>query len=178
MAERFVLVGREAETARIDALLDAAGADSRCALVLLVEACAGMSALLDCAPRQSGQLRLLRTEGVEPEADLPFAGLHRLLLPVLGSIEALPPSQATALRAALGLGSGTGERFLVGAGVLSLLAEVAGSDGVLCLVDDAQWLDVESADALAFAARRLGAESIVVVFAARRSSASAWPGIP
>jgi DNA-binding CsgD family transcriptional regulator len=178
VVDPVVLVGRRVETAAVDALLAAAVTGSGGALVVLGEAGIGKTALLEHAAGVAGNLRLLRTQGVEPEADLPFAGLHRLLLPVLGSIETLPPSQATALRAALGLGSGTGERFLVGAGVLSLLAEVAGSDGVLCLVDDAQWLDVESADALAFAARRLGAENIVMVFAARRSSASAWPGIP
>src|SRR5690349_1371342 len=177
MADPVVLVGRQVETATIDALLDAGTAGSGGALVLLGEAGIGKTALLEYAARRSGKLRLLRTEGVEPEADLPYAGLHRLLRPVVESIASLPPSQAAAMRAALGLGPGTGERFLVGAGVLSLLAEAAVAGGVLCLIDNAQWLDVESADALAFAARRLGAENIVVVFAARQADAVALPGI-
>ncbi|HST83021.1 MAG TPA: ATP-binding protein, partial [Kineosporiaceae bacterium] len=177
MGEQPVLIGRSVETTTIDALLDGAAAGSSGALVLLGEAGLGKTVLLDYAARQVGERRLLRTEGVEPEADLPFAGLHRLLLPVLGSIEALPPSQAAAMKAALGLGSGPGNRFLVGAGVLSLLAEVAGASGALCLVDNAQWLDAESADALAFAARRLGPEGIVVVFAARPAGASMLSGL-
>jgi hypothetical protein len=178
MAGPFVLVGRQLETKTIDALLDAGTAGSGGALVLLGEAGIGKTALLDYAARRSGKLRLLRTEGVEPESDLPYAGLHRLLRPVLDSVETLPPSQAAAMRAALGLGPGTGERFLVGAGVLSLLAEVAVGGGVLCLIDNAQWLDAESADALAFAARRLGAEHIAVMFAARPVDAVTLPGIP
>jgi DNA-binding NarL/FixJ family response regulator len=173
MGEQPVLIGRSAETTTIDALLDGGGG----ALVLLGEAGLGKTALLDYTARQVGQRRLLRTEGVEPEADLPFAGLHRLLLPVLDSIELLPGSQAVAMKAALGLGPGPGNRFLVGAGVLSLLAEVAGANGALCLVDNAQWLDAESADALGFAARRLGPEGIVVLFAARPAGASLLPGI-
>ena len=126
MAQEPVLFGRQAETAAIDALLDAAATGTSGSLVLLGEAGIGKTALLDHAARRSGTLRLLRAEGVEPEADLPFGGLHRLLLPVLDSIGALPPSQAAAIGAALGLGPGNGDRFLVGAGVLSLLSEVSG----------------------------------------------------
>jgi ATP/maltotriose-dependent transcriptional regulator MalT len=177
MAEESLLVGRQAETALIDALLQAAATGTSGALILFGEAGIGKTALLDYAAQQSSNLRLLRTEGVEPEADLPFAGLHRLLLPVLDSVEALPSSQAAAMRAALGLGSGSGDRFLVGAGVLSLLSDVAAASGVLCLVDNAQWLDPESADALAFAARRLEAEGTVMLLAARSTGGSTWPGI-
>jgi DNA-binding CsgD family transcriptional regulator/tetratricopeptide (TPR) repeat protein len=177
MAEEPVLFGRQVETATIDALLHAAATGTSGALVLLGEAGIGKTALLDHAARRSGTLRLLRAEGVEPEADLPFGGLHRLLLPVLDSIGALPSSQAAAISAALGIGPGNGDRFLVGAGVLSLLSEVSGTSGVLCLVDNAHWLDPESADALAFAARRLVAEAAVVLFAARPTGGLLLSGI-
>jgi hypothetical protein len=177
MAEEPVLFGRQVETAAIDTLLDAATTGTSGALVLLGEAGIGKTALLDHAARRSGALRLLRTEGVEPEADLAFGGLHRLLLPVLGSIGTLPPSQAAAVGAALGLGPGNGDRFLVGAGLLSLLSELSGTGGVLCLVDNAHWLDPESADALAFAARRLAAEAAAVLFAARPTDRPMLSGI-
>lgn len=112
--------------------------------------------------------RVLRVTGVESEADLPFAALHLLLRPVVDHIEALPPQQAEALRGALGLGGATrGDRFLVGLATLSLLVELSAAGPVVCLVDDAQWLDGESADALLFAARRVHAEPVTVLFAAR-----------
>jgi hypothetical protein len=166
MKSAYQMVGRDAERQAIDRLLAAAAAMGSGALMLHGEPGVGKSALLEYASAKAGGLRVLATEGVEPEADLPFAGLHRLLRPVLDRLPALPEAHAGALRAALGLGAGTGDRFLVGAGVLSLLAEVAGDSGVLCLVDDAQWLDQESADALTFAARRLGAEGVAILFAA------------
>jgi DNA-binding CsgD family transcriptional regulator len=175
MDDEAQLVGRSAERAAIEALIAGALTGSSGALLLHGEAGIGKSALLEHAARRAGRLRLLGTEGVEPEADLPFAGLHRLLLPVLDSIDTLPEAQARALRAAFGLGEGAGDRFLVGAGVLTLLAEVAEPGGVLCLIDNAQWLDQASADALGFAARRLGAEGIVLLFAARNGFAP--PGL-
>jgi DNA-binding CsgD family transcriptional regulator len=180
MTDAQVLVDRDAECAAIDRLLADATAFGSGSLVLHGEPGMGKSALLGYAAARAGRLRVLATEGVEPEADLPFAGLHRLLRPVLGHLPALPEAQAGALRAGLGLGPGTGDRFLVGAAVLSLLAEVAGDSGVLCLVDDAQWLDQESGDALTFAARRLAAEGVAMLFASRDDEPRRFsaPGIP
>lgn len=138
------------------------------AVVLRGEAGAGKTALLDAAVARGGGMRVLRTTGVESEADLAFAALHQVLWPVTGSLDALPEPQRDALGAALGLASGgVGERFLLGAGVLSLLTEAAAPDGLICVVDDFQWVDRASADALLFAARRLGTERIAMLFAVR-----------
>ncbi|MEV0199529.1 LuxR C-terminal-related transcriptional regulator [Nonomuraea sp. NPDC050691] len=112
-------------------------------------------------------MRVLRAGGVEPEADLAFAALHQLLRPVTGLLEALPGPQRDAVAGALGLAAPSSDRFLVSAGVLSLLAEAAVPDGLLCLVDDVQWLDRASADALLFAARRLRTEGVVMLLAVR-----------
>ncbi|GGL12267.1 transcriptional regulator [Planomonospora parontospora subsp. antibiotica] len=138
------------------------------AVVLRGEAGAGKTSLLDAAAASRGAMRVLRTAGVESEADLAFAVLHQVLRPVVGSLEALPEPQRDAVRAALGLAAGgVGDRFLLGAGVLSLLAEAAAPDGLICLVDDFQWVDRASADALLFAARRLGTERIAMLLAVR-----------
>jgi DNA-binding CsgD family transcriptional regulator len=113
-------------------------------------------------------MTVLRAAGVEVESDLAFAGLHILVRPIVDKLPELPGPQRAALAAALGLGPGEGsDRFLVSAALLSLLAAAAEDGPILCLVDDAQWLDVPSAEALVFAARRLGAEGIVLLFAAR-----------
>jgi DNA-binding CsgD family transcriptional regulator len=165
------LRGREAEIAAISALLDGARSGTSGALVLRGEAGIGKSALLDHAAG-AGTARVLRGMGVEGEAELPFAGLHMLLRPALTCLEALPGPQRTALEAALGLGSGDGrDPMLVGLAVLSLLTEYA-DGGLLCLVDDAQWLDRASRDALLFAARRLQAEGVVIIFAVREGEGS------
>jgi hypothetical protein len=167
MRAEHQLVGRDAECSAIDRLLaDAAALRSGC-LLLEGDVGAGKSALLGYAAASAGRLRVLRAEGVQPESDLAFAGLHQLLRPVLDRLEALPGAQSAALRGALGMGPGPADRFLVGAGVLSLLAEAAAEHGLVCLVDDVQWLDRESADALLFAARRLEAEGVAVLFAVR-----------
>ncbi|MFL6122564.1 LuxR C-terminal-related transcriptional regulator [Actinophytocola sp.] len=122
-----------------------------------------------------GSARLLRAAGAESEAELPFAGLQLLLRSVLGSLDALPEVQATALRGALGLAATEGtDRFLIGLAVLSLLSELDGP--VVCVVDDAQWLGKESAEALLFAARRLDAEGVVLLFGAREEAR--LPGLP
>ncbi|WP_431951455.1 LuxR C-terminal-related transcriptional regulator [Nocardia lijiangensis] len=162
------LFGRQGEQSVIDELLrDLAGA-----LVIRGEAGVGKSALLEYAAA-TAPARVLRVAGVESEADLPFAALHRLLRPVLAQVEAVPRQQANALRAALGLGDVVhGDRFLVGLATLSLLVELSTASPVLCLVDDTQWLDGESADALLFAARRLHAEPVTILFAARNDSDS------
>jgi hypothetical protein len=113
-------------------------------------------------------MHVLRARGVESESELPFAALHQLIRPALDYIERLPAPQAEALRGALGLAEASGqERFLVFAGCLSLLSELAENRPVLCLVDDAHWLDAGSSDALQFVARRLQGEGIVMLFAAR-----------
>src|SRR4051794_35171585 len=183
MTQQPDLVGRGRETALLEGVLAAAAGPERTSAALLVEGPAGIgkSAMLQHAARQwPTGAPLLRTEGVEPEIDVPFAGLHRLLRPVLDHLPAVPAPQAEALGVALGLSgaraAGTpttarpAERFLVGAGVLSLVAEAAAGHGLLALVDDAHRLDRESSEALTFAARRLVAEGVVVPFAAADGS--------
>ncbi|MGY2124288.1 LuxR C-terminal-related transcriptional regulator [Nocardia gipuzkoensis] len=158
-----MLFGRQAEQSAIDGLLKGRSG----ALVIRGEAGVGKSALLEYAAA-TAEARVLRVAGVESEADLPFAALHRLLRPVLDQVEALPPQQANALRAALGLGDVVhGDRFLVGLATLGLLVELSVASPVVCLVDDTQWLDGESSDALLFAARRLHTEPVAVLFASR-----------
>ncbi|GAA2208401.1 LuxR family transcriptional regulator [Nonomuraea monospora] len=169
-----MLYGRQAELSVIEELLEGQSG----ALVVRGEAGIGKSALLEFSGVRACA-RVLRVTGVESESDLPFAALHLLLRPVLEHAEALPPQQAEALRGALGLGGATGgDRFLVGLATLSLLVELSVSGPVVCLVDDAQWLDGESADALLFAARRLHAEPVVILFAAREAEfpAQGQPG--
>ena len=155
----------------IDGLLEAAARGDSGSLVLRGEAGIGKSALLGyAAERAAGMtgIRVLRVTGMEDESDLAFSGLHGLLWPVVGRLHELPAPQREALAAALGLGPPEGsERFLISAGVLSLLAAAAEERPVLCLIDDAQWLDVPSADALMFTARRLAAEGVVLLFAVR-----------
>jgi DNA-binding CsgD family transcriptional regulator len=163
-----VLYGRDLEQERIGALIDAARASRSGALVLRGEPGIGKTALLEDARERAFDMHVLAARGVESESELPFAALHQLLRPALDQLDQLPAAQANALRGALGLGEGSGqERFLVFAGCLSLLSELAEEQPVLCLVDDAHWLDTASADALRFVARRLEAEGIVLLFAAR-----------
>ncbi|NYJ34808.1 helix-turn-helix transcriptional regulator [Nocardiopsis aegyptia] len=169
-----MLRGRDEETARIDAVLAAARSGRSGALVLRGEAGIGKSALLDHAERAAADAgtRVLRGAGVESESDLPYAGLHLLLGRAIEHVDALPAPQARALRGALGLAdSASPSRFLVGLAVLTLLAELAASGPVLCLVDDAHWLDRESAEALLFATRRLEAEGVAVLLAVREPHA-------
>jgi DNA-binding CsgD family transcriptional regulator len=166
-----MLHGRRAERAVIDRLLAAAGNLRSGALVLRGETGVGKSALLAYAADRAAAeppIRVLRGLGVESEAELAFAALHQIVRPVLDHIVRLPGPQAAALNGAFGLADAdANDRFLIGVGTLGLLAEVAEERPLLCLVDDAQWLDQPSADALTFAARRLEAEGIVLLFAAR-----------
>ncbi|RKS07136.1 regulatory LuxR family protein [Nocardiopsis sp. Huas11] len=169
-----MLRGRDDETARIDTVLAAARSGRSGALVLRGEAGIGKSTLLDHAEREAvaADMRVLRGAGVESESDLPYAGLHLLLGRATAHIDALPEPQARALRGALGLAdSPAPSRFLVGLAVLTLLAELAADGPVLCLVDDAHWLDRESAEALLFATRRLEAEGVAVLMAVREPHA-------
>jgi DNA-binding CsgD family transcriptional regulator len=164
----FMLNGRAAEQAAIDRLLAAARAGTSGALVLRGDPGIGKTALLDYAAAAAGGFQVVRGTGIESEAELPFAGLHLLLRPALDRAAALPVPQRQALEGAFGLASGPpGDRLLTGMAVLSLLSELAGDGPLLCLVDDAHWLDGSSAAALAFAARRLGEEGIALIMAAR-----------
>lgn len=163
-----MLHGRDRECAQIDRLLAAARDRRSDALVVRGEAGIGKSTLLDYAVQRATGLQILRTAGIQTESELPFAGVHNLLLPVLDRSAAIPDRQKAALLGAFGIGPATDEdRFLISLAVLSMLAEVAETAPVLCLIDDAQWLDGPSADALTFAARRVQAEGIVILFAAR-----------
>ena len=163
------LVGRGRECALIDRLLEAAARGESGSLVLRGEAGIGKSALLGYAAERAEGMTRLSVTGVEDESELAFSGLHGLLLSIVGHLSELPAPQREALAAALGLAgpSEGSERFLISAGVLSLLAAAAEERPVVCLIDDAQWLDEPSADALIFAARRLAAEGVVLLFAVR-----------
>ncbi|MCW2914688.1 MAG: ATPase-like protein [Actinomycetia bacterium] len=175
-----MLLGRDAEQSVVDGLLTRAREGMSGALVVRGEPGIGKTALLDHAAAGATDLRVIRSTGVESEAELPFAGLHLLLRPVLNRMGTLPSVQEKALRGALGLGPAEeDDRFLIGLAVLSLLSELAEDGPLLCLVDDAQWLDRASAEALIFAARRLDAEGVAVIFAARDGErAFTAPGLP
>ncbi len=163
-----MLAGRDAERARIHALL-AGARTGGAALVIRGVAGSGKSSLLtDAATTATGLgMTVLRTQGVESESPLAFAALQRLLRPVRPGLAALPAPQRAALGAALGEADGSGERFLAFLGTLSLLADAADDRPVLAVVDDAHWLDDASAAALLFVARRLQAERVALLFAAR-----------
>jgi len=171
-----VLYGRAVEQSVIEQLLAGASTGRSGVLVIRGDPGIGKTALLDYAARSADVaagpdgvgMRVIRGRGVESEAELPFAGLHVLLRSALDRLPALPRTQQDALGAALGLRrAGPYDRFLVGVAVLSLLAELAEDRPLVCLVDDAHWLDGASASALEFAARRLDAEGIALIFAAR-----------
>src|SRR5204862_163109 len=128
----------------------------------------GKTALLEYVAEQASRCRIVRVAGAESEMELAFAGLYQLCAPMLDGLDRLPGPQRDALREAFGLQDGAApNRFLVALAVLSLLAEAAEVEPIVCLVDDTQWLDRASAQALAFVARRLLAERIGIVFAVR-----------
>ncbi|WPO69992.1 ATP-binding protein [Streptomyces sp. KN37] len=163
-----MLLGRSSECARLLALVDKARRGESGALLIRGEAGIGKTSLLEHVAGESGDLRRLGTRGVEVESDLPYVGLADLLRPVLHFLDRIPERQAAALTGALALGPAVAhDRFAVAAGTLSLLGALAEEGPVLVTVDDAQWLDPYSLDALAFATRRLGREGIVVLFTAR-----------
>jgi DNA-binding CsgD family transcriptional regulator len=173
-----VLHGRERERAQLAALVEQARGGTAGVLVVVGEPGVGKTALLsdlmtaEQEATQGGDARVLRTAGVESESPLPYAALYRLLRPVL-NLDRLPAPQAKALRVAFGVEDGfTVEPFLVGVATLSVLTEAADArPPLLCVMDDAQWLDAASADALLFAARQLSADSVAMVFAARTGEA-------
>jgi len=162
------LRGRGSECASLDDLVVAVRAGGSRTLVVHGEAGIGKTALLDYVAASAVNVRVLRATGVESEMELVFASLHQLCAPLLGALERLPPPQRDALAVAFGLALGSPpDRFLVGLAILTLLSEAAQKRPLICIVDDAQWLDEASAGTLAFVARRLFAESVGLFFAAR-----------
>jgi hypothetical protein len=128
----------------------------------------GKTAFLDHCAGQASDFQVARIAGVESEMELPYAGVHQLCAPMIAAVDRLPGPQQNALRVAFGLMSGDApDRFLVALATLSLLAEVARDRPLLCVVDDAQWLDAASGQVLGFVGRRLLGESVLIVFAVR-----------
>jgi DNA-binding CsgD family transcriptional regulator len=166
-----VLRGRRRECESLDRLLeDVRGRQSR-VLVLRGDAGVGKTALLEYLVANATGCRIARLAGVESEMELAFAGVHQLCAPMLSHLAHLPGPQRDALGTAFGLSAGAAaDRFLVGLAVLSLLSEAAEERPLVCVVDDAQWLDRASAQVLGFVARRLLAESVAIVFAVRDPS--------
>ena len=163
-----MLLGRVAECDRLDGCLTSGRAGHSAAVLLRGEAGIGKTALLDYVAERAEGWRVTRSSGVESEMELPFAGVHQLCATMLGDLDRLPAPQADALATAFGLKTGPPpDRFLIGLAVLTLLSNTAEQRPLLCLVDDVQWLDLSSVQVLAFVARRLQAESVVIVFAER-----------
>src|SRR5580700_7255243 len=162
------LTGRSSELSVLDRLVDSVRAGQSRVLVICGEPGAGKTALLDYLAGRANGCRVERAAGVQSEMELAFAALHQLCAPVLDRLDRLPGPQRDALRTAFGQSAGPApDRFLVGLAVLGLLSEVAGQRPLLCVVDDQQWLDQASAQALGFVARRLAADPVGLVFAAR-----------
>jgi DNA-binding CsgD family transcriptional regulator len=162
------LIGRGAEMARITTQLDAIRAGRGAALMLQGDAGIGKTALLEWAAGQADEMRVLRATGIESELELSFSGLAELCLPLLGRLDEIPVPQADALRAALALADGRpGDRFVLAMATASLLQAEARERPVVALIDDAQWLDRASADALTFMIRRLHGGPIGTLVAAR-----------
>src|SRR3954452_12229857 len=165
-------LGRTSERQRLDGMLAHARDGQSAVLVIRGPPGIGKTALLRYAARQASGLRIAEVDGVQAEMELPFAGIHRLCGPMCDRLDVLAPPQRNALSVALGLSPGEPPgRFLIGLAVLSLLCAVAEERPLLCLLDDAQWLDAASGQVLACVARRLLAESVAMVFALREPSA-------
>jgi DNA-binding CsgD family transcriptional regulator len=163
------LRGRASECALLDGLVSAIRHGESRSLVLWGEAGIGKSALLEYLVESVSDMTVLRAFGVESEMELPFAALHQVCAPMLDRVELLPAPQRDALGTVFGLSAGSApDRFMVGLAVLSLFSEAANECPLVCVVDDAQWLDRASAQALTFVARRLDAESVVLLFATRQ----------
>jgi DNA-binding CsgD family transcriptional regulator len=175
----FELLGRERERAALEGLVEGVRGGQSRVLVLGGEAGIGKTALLEHLVARASGARIARASGVESEMELPFAGLHALCAPMLDRLGDLPGPQRDALGTAFGLDDGaTPDRFMVGLAVLSLLADVAEDEPLICVVDDAQWLDRVSAQTLAFVARRLLAERVGLVLALRADDDHLFAGLP
>ncbi len=162
------LTGRRAECGELDRLVEAIRAGQSRVLVMHGEPGVGKTVLLDYLAGRTDGCRVLRVTGVQSEMELAFAGLHQLCAPLLGRRGVLPDPQRQAIGTAFGMSAGPApDRFLVGLAILGLLSDAAVERPVLCVVDDAHWLDQESAQVLAFVARRLGAEPVGLVFGTR-----------
>jgi hypothetical protein len=164
------LQDRREERAALDALLSRARDGTSGAIVLRGQPGVGKTALLDDLLARTAGCRVIHASGVESEMELAFAGLHQLCAPLLSRLDHLPAPQRDALGTAFGLVAGEPpDRFLVGLAVLTLLADATEQQPLVCLLDDAQWLDRASAQVLGFVARRLAAESVVIIFARREA---------
>jgi len=175
------LLDRATEAAALEGVLAAVRDGLSGVLVLRGEAGIGKTALLEWAAGQADDLHLARVGGVQAEMGMGFAGLHQLLVPFLGGLDELPPPQRQALGSAFGLVDGPRpDRFLVGLAALTLLTDAAAPRPVLCLVDDAQWLDQVSVEVLGFIARRLYADRVAMLFTVREGEgqAAALAGLP
>jgi AAA ATPase domain len=175
------LVGRTAELEAVDRLLEAARAGRSGGLVLLGEPGVGKTALLEYAVSVATDLQVASIVAVQSEAELGFAALHQLLIPFLDGLGELPDPQREALESAFGRSAGPPpDRFFVGLAALTLITEAAIEQPVLCVIDDAQWLDRSSSDALGFLARRLLAEPVAMLFAVRdgRQPSPLLTGLP
>ncbi|MGJ9371729.1 AAA family ATPase [Nesterenkonia sp. CF4.4] len=178
-----MLLGRHAECRRVEQLLGEARAGRSGALVVRGEAGVGKTALLEHLHTRALELdfRIETSTGIEAETQFAYAGLHQVCAPLLDQLPTLPEPQQLALGVALGRRAGSApDRFLVGLAALGLVSEAAESNGLLCLVDDAQWLDPASAEVLAFVARRIGADRVAMVFGVRdgEPGATVFTGLP
>jgi DNA-binding CsgD family transcriptional regulator len=172
------LTDRRSERDALDRLVAAVRGGQSRTLVVCGDPGVGKTALLDYLADRASGCQVARASGVQSEMELAFAGLHQLCAPMLGRADHLPAPQRDALRTAFGLAAGPPpDRFMVGLAVLSLLSEAAGERPLVCLIDDEQWLDQASAQALGFAARRLAADPVGLVFAAREPGAE-LAGLP
>jgi hypothetical protein len=168
-----MLLGRDPELVVIDQALAAARLGKSSRLLIRGEPGIGKTALLEYAAGQAASMRVLAARGVEFEADVPFAGLHELLRPALGLLDRLPSMHASALRSSLGLGVRTEtDRLIIGAALLGLISVYAEEAPLLITVDDAQWLDRASAEAIGFAARRLVADPVAILISVREAEES------
>jgi DNA-binding CsgD family transcriptional regulator len=173
------LHGRDSECETLRGLISTIESGSSQVLVLRGEAGVGKTALLDHVAESASDIRCVQVAGVQSDMELAFAGLQQLCAPLLEHVDELAQPQGEALNVAFGRGVGAvPDRFLVGLAVLSLMAAAANDQPLVCIIDDAQWLDQVSVQTLAFVARRLLAEPVALVFAARNAGAEALAGLP